>query len=205
MFSKIEENFENIEAASDVRKLPSKVLSAYNKFTADELKNWFLLFSLFGLKEVLGEHYLQGWRDFVVACRLLCSRVITEEDITLADLLLLRFCRSFERLYECEIVTPNMKWHGHLKECLKDYGPVYSFWLFSFERYNRILGSLPSNKRTIEKQLMRRFLLGIFCHSVSLPVMYNDKLAGDVTSMLDRKDCASLSYHAPFIKENTFC
>lgn len=156
--SKIEDNFENIEAASDVGKLPTKVLSAYNKFTADELKNWVLLFSLFALKDVLEENYLQGWRDFVLACRLLCSRVITEEDITLADLLLLRFCRSFERLYGHERVTPNMHLHGHLKECLMDYGPVYSFWLFSFERYNGILGSLPTNKRIIEKQLMRRFL-----------------------------------------------
>ena len=191
-FSMIEENFEKIEAASDVGKLPTKVLSAYNKFTADELKNWVLLFSLFALKDVLQGSYLQGWRDFVLACRLLCSRVITEEDITLADLLLLRFCRSFERLYGNERVTPNMHLHGHLKECLIDYGPVYSFWLFSFERYNGILGSLPTNKRTIEKQLMRRFLRGIFCHSVSLPVMFHDKLAGDVSSLLDRKDRGSL-------------
>ena len=38
-----------------------------------------------------------------------------------------------------EYVTPNMHLHGHLIERLFDYGPIYSFWLFSFERFNGLL------------------------------------------------------------------
>ena len=47
----------------------------------------------------------------------------------------------------------------HIKDCILDYRLIYSFWLFSFERCNGMLGSLPTNKGNIEPQLM-----GQFCH-----------------------------------------
>ena len=34
------------------------------------------------------------------------------------------------------VITPNKHLHLHLKECVENYGCVYGFWLFSFERYN---------------------------------------------------------------------
>ena len=46
--------------------------------------------------------------------------------------------------------------YTHLIQCIIDYGPVHSFWLFSFERMNGILGSFHTNQRSIEMQLMRR-------------------------------------------------
>ena len=48
--------------------------------------------------------------------------------------------------------------HMHILNCILDYGPVYAFWLFSFERYNGILGSYRTNNRSIEVQLMRHFV-----------------------------------------------
>ena len=34
---------------------------------------------------------------------------------------------------------------------------MHSFWIFPFERYNGILEGQPTNNRSIELQLMRRF------------------------------------------------
>ena len=51
-----------------------------------------------------------------------------------------------------------MHMHAHLNEGLLDYGPVYNFWLFSFEHYNGILGKQPTNNRLPKTQLMKRFL-----------------------------------------------
>ena len=51
-----------------------------------------------------------------------------------------------------------MHMHTHLSECILDYGPSHVFWLFSFERYNGILEDMPNNNRSIEIQLMKRFL-----------------------------------------------
>jgi len=51
--------------------------------------------------------------------------------------------------------------HGHLVECINEYGPLSSFWLFPFERYNGILEGTPTNNRSIEVQIMRKFLVDI--------------------------------------------
>ena len=46
-------------------------------------------------------------------------------------------------------LTPNMHLATHIIECIKDHGPVYSFWLFAFKRMNGKMGSIPI-------QLMRK-------------------------------------------------
>lgn len=51
-----------------------------------------------------------------------------------------------------------MHLHLHIRECVENYVSVYGFWLFSFERYNGLLGSFHTNNREIEVQLMSRFL-----------------------------------------------
>lgn len=52
----------------------------------------------------------------------------------------------------------NLHLHAHLRSCILDYGPVYSFWLFAFERMNGVLGSFQTNCHDISVQLMRKFL-----------------------------------------------
>lgn len=79
-------------------------------------------------------------------------------ELNKADELLMEFLNSFERLYGKEFCTINLHLHTHLRSCILDYGPVYSFWLFAFERMNGILGSFQTNCHEISVQLMRRFL-----------------------------------------------
>ena len=51
-----------------------------------------------------------------------------------------------------------MHLHMHLKECLQDFGPVYSFWCFGFERFNGVLGLYHTNSRDIGLVMMRKFV-----------------------------------------------
>ena len=91
---------------------------------------------------------------------------ITCTEIDLADTLLLNFCKRVESLYGKDTITPNMHLHC---QCLLDYGPTHNFWLFAYERYNGILESFPTNHRSLEIQLMKRFLRE-FKLSTSLPI-----------------------------------
>ena len=50
--------------------------------------------------------------------------VITKEECQEADQKLMRFCVMFEALCGKEKCTPNMHLHGHLQDCILDYGPV---------------------------------------------------------------------------------
>lgn len=92
------------------------------------------------------------------ACQLLCSRAISRDKLVELKRLLLCFCQTFERLYGAESCTPNLHLHCHLHDCISDFGPATVFWLFGCERLNGILGSVPTNHRAIEIQLMRKFI-----------------------------------------------
>lgn len=123
---------DSAEVPSDVGKLPGIIDNfSFDGFTADELKNFFLMFATYTLHDILPQRDFQCLQKFVIACTYICNRVLTDNDIIVADNLLMQFCNSFENLYGKESITPNMHLHGHLKECMLDYGPVFSFWLFS--------------------------------------------------------------------------
>ena len=88
----------------------------------------------------------------------MCKPVLTRNDITIGDALLLKFCFRTEALFGKSVITPNMHMSCHFRECVEDCGPLNNFWLFAFEWFNGILGKLPNNNRLIERQMMRRFV-----------------------------------------------
>ena len=51
-----------------------------------------------------------------------------------------------------------MDLHAHVMDCIRDYGPMSSFWVFSYERFNGILGEEPTNSQAIELQLISHFI-----------------------------------------------
>ena len=131
-------------------------------FTADQWHNWTNVFSPFVLKGILAEDHYKCWLLFVEACQIITLRTLKPAHVHRADTCLLLFCKKFEELYGSECCTPNMHLHCHLRDVLLDYGPAYGLWLFSFERYNGLLGNYNTNMKSIEPQIMRKFLLSQF-------------------------------------------
>ena len=173
-FQRIQELVDSMTVPQDIGCIPGKISCSFSGFTADQWKNWTKVYSLFALKGVLPDQHLGCWHYFVLACKSLGKRVLTVDDIELGDRYLMQFCKAFEQLYGKDLVTPNMHLHGHLKECLLDYGPFHAFWCFTFERFNGILGSYHTNNRSVEIQLMRRFLMQAKVKDLKYPDMYPD-------------------------------
>ncbi len=162
-FDTIQERVNSFTSPNDMGRMPLKIASGFAGFTAEQWKNWTIYFSLYALHGVLPRQHYQCWQFFVKACFYYCRRTITSSEMAEADKLLMEFYGQVVTLYGDEACNPNLHLHGHLHECIKDYGPVYSFWLFSFERMNGILGSYHTNSRNISIQLMRRFLENKIC------------------------------------------
>lgn len=135
-------------------------------------KNWVTIFSLFALFNHLPERDYDCWAHFVTACNLLCTTLINIRDVGVAHDDLIQFCKKFEQIYGKGRVTPNMHLHVPLADCVLDYGPVYSFWLFSFERYNGILGKYHTNNKSIELQIMRKFIRDQLLDNLEFPDEY---------------------------------
>lgn len=64
-----------------VGRIPKKISSSFFNITADELKNWTLLFSLIVLHDILPSEHTTCWKLFVSACQIYCSSVISLADI----------------------------------------------------------------------------------------------------------------------------
>ena len=134
-------------------------MSHYKGFKSDEWKQWVQYYSLYCLKKVLPRKHFNVWQIFVRACNLLLTRSISKGDVRDAHQLLVLFCQQFERVVGEQYCTPNMHMHLHLKSCIEDFGPVYGFWCYSFERYNGCLGNYKTNNHSISIQIMRKFTL----------------------------------------------
>ena len=80
--------------------------------------------------------------NFVRACTLLTARIITVDQLEKAHRCLLETAKLVEVVYGTGLVTPNMHLSLHIAECCLDFGPTNSFWCFSFERHNGLLGKV---------------------------------------------------------------
>ena len=164
----MEKRIKEFDVGTGLGRLPHKISANYGCYTASQWKNWTLIYSLFVLDGLLPEEHMRCWQAFVLACKFLTRPVITVMELQKADLMILQFCQKFELLYGKSKVKPNMHLHGHLKECVLDYGPIYHFWCFGFERFNGILSSFKTNNRCIEIQLMRKLFSDHFVSCASL-------------------------------------
>lgn len=171
----LEKHIEEMDVPTDIGRLPKKISSNYGSYTAEQWKNWTLIYSMFALHGLIPDKHFKCFQSFVLACKYLCKATVTALDLQRADLLVLKFCKQFEKLYGKEAVTPNMHLHCHLKDIILDHGPFHSFWCFSFERYNGIMGSVFTNKRSLELQLMRKLMFSRFLDCVQLPLTYRDE------------------------------
>ncbi|XP_048578287.1 uncharacterized protein LOC125560597 [Nematostella vectensis] len=193
--SQIQKKLDELRPPSSIGRMPSKIENSYGGFSADQWKSWTLFFSIYALWNILPPADLELWRNFVMACKQFCSPILTQGRAELGHTYILKFGQDFERLYGKEKVTPNMHLQTHILDCVLDYGPVYSFWLFSFERYNGIIGEYCTNQRAVEIQLMRRFTSELYVSDIKLPSEFKEafqpllnRLNGQQVGTLSRQE-----------------
>ncbi len=130
-FEDIQARVDSVVVPADIGRIPKKINSFFSSFTADKWKTWTIMYSLFALRDILLIEHCRCWESFVLACRLLCFTIISQ-DARKSDLLFVHFCQQTEHLYGKHIITPNQHLHCLLVECIKDYGPIYSFkWVLA--------------------------------------------------------------------------
>ena len=158
-----------------------KIVGRFADMKASDWKSWCLIYSPFVLYKILPNDEFMNWMHFVTACRLIARPSLLRSEIIKAHEELLEFCRGCEILYGGDFITPNMHMHGHLMETLLDFGPMYGYWLFTFERYNGLIGDISSNgKDSIETTFAKRFIEQVhssdFIRSISRHLRHVEEL-----------------------------
>ena len=138
---KIQQKVDSLITPVHAGRLPGKIATAsgFSGFTAEQWMIWTIVYSPFVLKDILPSRHYEMWCTFSKSCSLICRPFIHHTELKKADELMMQFCNGFESNFGKSCVTPNMHLHGHLYKCIEDVGPVFSFWCYSFERYNGLL------------------------------------------------------------------
>ena len=205
-FTHIQRIVNDFITPSGIGRLPGKVENKFSDFKAEQWKNWILIYSIVCFKPFLSNCQYSMWLLFVKACSLLCSHAISKNAISLADGLIHRYCCLFEAEFGKDSCYPNLHMHCHLKQCLLDFGPATSFWLFSFERMNGVLGKFRTSNRAVEVQLFRKFISKQQIHLFEWPdINLTHKLQPLMNSLEATKDnthCGGTFIHilSPFKK-----
>ena len=90
-FAQLQSKVDTMVPPPEIGRIPRKIGSGFSSITADEWKNWSLVFSVFALKGILPEINYSCWLIFVKACCILCQLVVTREDIENAHELRIKF------------------------------------------------------------------------------------------------------------------
>ncbi|GET53855.1 uncharacterized protein LOC114543330 [Rhizophagus irregularis DAOM 181602=DAOM 197198] len=128
-----------IELPSDIGRIPPKIAignEGFSNLTADQWKTFIMIYSTPILWDMLDNNDRKILGHFVRACNLLVARFITEDDLREAQERLKDMAHLIERTYGPEFITSNIHLALHIPNCCRDYGSIYSFWLFPYERLN---------------------------------------------------------------------
>ncbi|GET54803.1 hypothetical protein GLOIN_2v1775288 [Rhizophagus irregularis DAOM 181602=DAOM 197198] len=158
--NKIQKKMDEFQIPSDLGRIPGKIHSGegFTNFTADQWRIFFTIYSTVSLWEHLSDVDRKILNHFVRVCSILVNRILESNLVDEAHRSLIEIVKLIENHHGRDKITPNFHLSLHLRDCSSDYGPLYAFWCFSFERMNGILGSLPNSNRKIESELMRRLM-----------------------------------------------
>ena len=139
----IQRKMNQIQVPADLGRIPRKIDcgEGFSNFTADQWRTFFTIYATTSLWEYLSAIDRTILTHFVRVCSVLVGRILTFDLMAEATERLIKIIKLIEEHYGRDKVTPNLHLSLHLQECSYDFGPLYTFWCFSFERMNGILGN----------------------------------------------------------------
>jgi hypothetical protein len=159
----IQKKMNQFQVPADIGRIPGKVEcgEGFANFTADQWRIFFNIYATVSLWKHLPGVDKKILTRFVRICSILVGRIVQSNLMDEAHQKLVEIVKIIEQNYGRDMITPNLHLSLHLYECAKDFGPLYAFWCFSFERMNGVLGKMLTSKNIL-------FLLKLILNSIPL-------------------------------------
>jgi hypothetical protein len=213
----------NIAVPPQFTPIAHKIASGFVGMKGDEWRSWVFVYSGLLLKGKITGDALTSWMKFVKANQILGGPSITNAQIDEAHKFLKEFGQECSVIYGANIISPNFHLHLHLKETIRDFGPIYSTWLYGMERANGDIKDVNTNfKQGLEATFMKKYLQhvhaqdyikGFSARIFNNPIMMNvlssllpgiadsldndeDSLGTDLSSNTQRFDLATFISHS---------
>src|ERR1051325_9500163 len=140
----IQKTMDRFQVPSDIGRIPNKIDcgEGFSNFTTDQWRTFFTMYATVTLWKHLWGHDRKILHHFVRICSILVSCILEINSVREAHWRLIEIVKLIEEYYGRDKITPNLHLSLHLAECTDNFGPLYAFWCFSFERMNGVLGKL---------------------------------------------------------------
>ena len=137
----IQRNMNQIQVPADLGRIPRKIDcgEGFSNFTADQWRIFYTIYATTSLWEHLSVIDQTILTHFVRVCLILVGRILELDLVQEAHERLIKIVKLIEKHYEHDKIISNLSLH--LRECSYDFSLLYTFWCFSFERMNGILGN----------------------------------------------------------------
>ncbi|KAF7372087.1 alcohol dehydrogenase [Mycena venus] len=94
---------------------------------------------------------------FAACCKILLAGTIDIKSLPCAQQLLEEYLAGFLKNHPT-LVKPNFHYITHIFQIIRDFGPVYGFWTFLFERLNKLLKATTPTITVMESSKLRSFV-----------------------------------------------
>ncbi|RHZ87212.1 hypothetical protein Glove_39g6 [Diversispora epigaea] len=156
----IQKKMNEFQVPADLGQILGKIYCGedFSNFTVDQWRIFISIYATVVLWKYLEEVDRKILTYFVQICHLFVNRILEIKSLDEIHKKIVDVITLIEKKYGRNVITPNLHLSLYLSACSHDFGPLYAFWCFSFERMNGILGSLPNSHQQIEPELMRRLI-----------------------------------------------
>jgi len=146
--SSVEEFGQSLSNKSRCFSRPLRVFSQIGNWKAVEWKNWLFYYSPVILPSYLSSKYLMSYLQFSKSIFSLCSTNLSLPDLEHVHNEIQNFVTECETLYGISFCSLNVHLLHHLVDFVKEYGPLWVYWCFPFEKalgyYKKFLKSQKS-------------------------------------------------------------
>ena len=152
---------------NDYGRLVMKAQQRLTKLTAHEWRTWCVVQSQVVLRSLPQpedetsanwKKLISAWDQFVSGVRLITTYSVTVGHVNEAQEHFRQHCCVIQEVWGGPFMKPNHHHLMHICQCIINFGPPHVFWVFAFERYNGFLARFPSSQRSVELEMMKRFL-----------------------------------------------
>ena len=139
---------------NEFKRSPRPIATHRKYWTANELKEWLLYYSLPILQGKLPPNYWHQYALLVCAIHILLKDSISVSELDAAEIMINDFCIMFEQLYGQIQCTNNLHLLTHFPKYVRLWGPLWTHSAFSLEHKNGSLKRLFHGNNDISHQIL---------------------------------------------------
>lgn len=164
----------SVKLPYDLGRLPTNIFdgdseSGHFSCTAQQWKNYATVFARPCLYKLIPD---RAYKSLVALSRIvtfISSPAFKMDDLATLYRLLHEHHSLFHSMYGKWAISINYHMALHIPDVIIDHGPPQAFWCFGYERMNGFLSRMPNSNRSIEVEVMNRYLCDYTMNSIVLP------------------------------------